>query len=186
MDIADVLGKVAPAETVVAICVDGSIATRLEDLQQRLTEAHRFDLNHNQAATAPAVAAEIDALHAAARDATVEFRVRSIGASAWRRLVADYPPPADDVDDWRWHAELFPPAAVAACCVEPAMTEGQAQELADRLSNGAWTRLFGAVLNLNMRDDVPKFETGTGALLTTDPSSTTAPREESLTASSSA
>jgi hypothetical protein len=185
MDIAEVLDKVTPAERTVDICVDGSIASRLDDTQQRWLAAVRWDGDHNAAPTAPAVAAEIEALRAEAAAATITFRVRAVGSTTWRKLIAEHPPPLDDLEGWRWDPETFPLAAVAASTFDPAMTEDQATELADRLSDGQWAKLFAAALTVNVGDDLPKFEPGIGVPTTSVPSSITAVPEASPTRSSS-
>jgi hypothetical protein len=132
------------------------------------------------------VAAEIGGLRAEADTATVTFTVESVGSTAWRRLVAEYPPPVDDTEGWRWDYERFPPAALAASCVDPKMSEDQAIALAERLSDGQWAKLFSAVLAVNVGDDIPKFALGIAGPPTSEPNSTTAAPEGSLTASSSA
>lgn len=185
MDIDDVLARARPARRTVAICLDGSIAGRLEVLQEQWRAASGFDAEHNVNPTAPRISDEIAALAVEADRATVSFTIEALGATAWRRLVAEHPPPADDLDGWRWDMETFPPAAVAASCIDPKMSEDQAVALAERLSDGQWNKLLGAVMAVNLGDDIPKFASGTGAAPTSEPSWTTAPLEESLTASSS-
>jgi hypothetical protein len=186
VEIDDVLARTRLARRSVQVCLDGTVAGRLEALQAAWSDAVAYDREHNVPDTAPGVAEEIAALEVEAQGATVTFTVEALGAGAWRRLVAEYPPPPDDTDGWRWDLDTFPPAALAASCIDPKMSEDQATELAERLSNGQWSKLFGAVLDVNLGDDIPKFGPGTAGHPTSAPSSTTAAPEESLTASSSA
>lgn len=185
-DIKDVLSRVTPARREVAICLDGSITSRLEDAEERRLAAVLYDAEHNQPSTARPIAEEITSLAAEAKEATTIFTVQSIGAGAWRRLVAEHPPPPDDRGDWLYDPSTFTPAAVAASCVDPEMDEDQATELAERLSNGQWGKLMSAVYAVNVGDDIPKFAPGTDGRRASEPSLTTAPPEESLTVSSSA
>jgi hypothetical protein len=184
-NIDDVLARTRPARRSVDICLDGSLRGRLEDLQARWRAAVDYDREHNEPDTAPAIAAQIAALRDEVDAATVTFTVEAIGAAPWRRLVAEHPPPTDDLEGWRWNLETFPPAAVAASCIDPKMSEDQAAELAERLSDAQWGKLFGAVLSVNVADDIPLFAAGIDAPPTSEQNSTTAAPEESLTASSS-
>lgn len=184
MNIDDVLGQLTPARRTVAICIRGDLAGRLEELQERWRAAVSYDAEHNEPSTATRIWDEIAALEHEAEAAIVSFTVESIGGSAWRRLVAEHPP-VDDLEGWRWNLDTFPPAATAASCIEPAMTENEAAELADRLSNGQWSKLFGAVLAVNVGDDLMgKFVGAIGSHRGSEPSLTTAPSEESPTPSS--
>jgi hypothetical protein len=158
MDIGDVLGAVTPATRTVQVCLDGSVAEQLDHLRARWSELAGSHQGMAPSADVTDVIEEIRALEAQAETATVEFRVQALGAKAWRRLVVEHPPPADDMDGWRWDPETFPQASLAACCVSPAMTVEQAEQLAERLSNGQWGKLWSAVLDVNVGDDlIPKF-----------------------------
>jgi hypothetical protein len=185
-DIEDVLSRTKPARRSVPICLDGSIAERVDGLERVWLDAVKYDREHNAPDTAPAIRDQIEALRAEADAATIEFTVEALGSTAWRRLVAEHPPPDDDLEGWRWDPVSFPPVAVAASCLDPKMSEDQAYALADRLSDGQWGKLFGAVLHVNVGDDIPKFALGTDDPPTSEPRSTTAPHEGSLTESSSA
>lgn len=154
----DVLGQVKAATRTVRICLDGTLAGPLEQLRERWAELAGA---HPGMGAPPEVAAVIDQireLEAQADAATVEFQVRSIGAKAWRRLGAEHPPPDNNLDGWRWNMETFIPAALAASCTDPAMTDTQADQLVERLSNGQLQKLWAAVLEVNAGDDlIPKF-----------------------------
>lgn len=185
MNIDDILAKAEPARRTVRVCIRGDLSGRIETLRERWAAAVQYDADRNAPATAPALWDEIAALEREAEAATVAFVVEAVGSTLWRRLVAEHPPPPDDLEGWRWNLETFPPAALAASAVEPAMTEEQAAALADKLSNGQWQKLFGAVLTVNIGDDlVGKFATATDDHPSSEPNSPTAPPEESLTASS--
>ena len=183
-DIEEVLGRVVRAERTVEVCVRGDLAEKVRQLHEELAAAMLYDLEHNEPDTAPEVRDRIDEAKAEADTATVTFKVQGIPSSEWRRLVAEHPPADDDLDGWRWNLETFPPAALAAACLDPVMNEVQADRLAGALSDAQWQKLWNAVLAVNLADDVPKFASGTAGLGTSEPSSTTAPDTESLTASS--
>lgn len=138
VDIDDVLARTRPARRTVPVCIDGTISVRLEELQEQWHAAAIYDREHNEPDTAPAVAEQIAELQAEADAATIPFTVEAIGSASWRRLVAEHPPPSDDLVGWRWDPESFPPAALAASCIDPKMSEYQADALAERLSDGQW------------------------------------------------
>lgn len=182
--IADVLARTKPATRTVPICIDGTIAERLDEVRARHLDAVRESVGMADS-TISDVVAEVAALEAEADTATVTFTVTSIGSKAWRALSAEHPPAVDDVEGWRWNPETFPVAAVAAATVEPAMSEIEADQLAQTLSDGQWSKLFGAVLAVNVGDDlIPKSGLGTSETPSSEPSSTTAPPEESPISSS--
>lgn len=184
MDIEDLLSMATAPRRTVAICVRGDLVIRAEDLRTRWQAAVDYDRDHNTPSTAPVLWDQLAEVEHEAKAATVDFTVQAISSTVWRRLVAEHPPPRDE--GWLWDPETFPVAALAACCVEPAMTEDHAGELADKLSNGQWQKLFTAVMTVNVGDDlVPFFATATDDPPATEPNSTTAPATESLTASSS-
>lgn len=183
-DITEILGQVVRAQRTVPICVRGDLVEKARELHEEYAAALLYDAEHNEPDTAPEVAARIEAAQAEADDATVTFTVGAVPSNVWRRLVAEHPPADDDLDGWRWNLETFPPAALAAACLDPVMDEVQADALADALSDAQWEKLWTAVLAVNLADDVPKFAGVTAGPVTSGPSSTTAGDSESLTASS--
>jgi hypothetical protein len=185
LEISELLAKATVAQRTVALCYRGDLVARAEQLKAEWQAATAHDLEHNEPPTAPAIWDRLAAVEADAEAATVELTVKALSATEWRRLVADHPPPAGDTEGWVWDNETFQPAALAACAVEPAMSEAQAQELAATLSNAQWSKVFGAVLACNVSDNlVPKFTSVTNGHRPTGLSSTTAVPEGSLTASS--
>lgn len=183
-DITEVLAQVVRAQRSVPICVRGDLVEKARELHEEYAAALLYDADHNEPDTAPAVAELIEAAQAEAEAATVTFTVGAVPANVWRRLVAEHPPTDDDLDGWRWNLETFPPAALAAACLDPVMDEVQADALADALSDAQWEKLWNAVLAVNLADDLPKFASATAAPATSGTSSTTAGPSESLTASS--
>jgi hypothetical protein len=185
LEITELLSKITKARRVVPVCIRGDLATRAEELRSAWHAQVEYDREHNEPPGAPLIFDELLAVEQEAEAATVEFVIQPISATAWRRLIAEHPPPPGDLEGWRWDLETFPPAALAACTVDPAMTEKQASELADTLTNGQFQKLWGAVVLANAGDDiVPKFASATGDRPTTEQSSATAPPEGSLIASS--
>lgn len=185
--IEDILEEIRPAEATVDICVRGDLSVRLEELEAELDAALEYDANHNVSPpTAAAVVERMGALHEEMAGSVRKFRVVSIGATAWRAIVAEHPPPPDDLLGMRWDPTTFAPAALAVSCASPRMTHEQAVRLQEKLSDGQWEKLTRAMFSVNMGDDLPKFARGIAGRPTSAPSSTTADLEGSLTQGSSA
>lgn len=89
----------------------------------------------------------------------VEMTFQSIGATAYDKLVAKHPPKAEQrVEGASFNLDTFAPALIAACAVEPAMTEADAVEIwnSDSWSRGDLMVLFTRAVNLNNRGiDIP-------------------------------
>lgn len=183
--IEDVLAGIRPVEQTVRVCLRGDLSAQIEELRGRWQDAASDNITGMAGPDAAVLYDQIALLEQESAESEQEFLLRAMGATAWRRLVAEHPPDGDDVDAWRWDLETFPPAALAASCVDPPMTVDQATTLADMLSNGQWGKLWGACLTVNVGEDVhPKrFWAATGGPRITGQRSTTAVPEGSLTAS---
>lgn len=185
MEIADIMAKAFPAKKTVRVSVRGDLIELIEEATDRWQAAIASDGDVLAGAQAPALYDELQALVAEAEAEKVPFTVTSIG-SAWGKLVREYPPTeADMLDGWKWNMEEFPAAALAACCVDPVMTIGEADALIEVLRDGELERLYGAVLALNIAGDlVPKLGRGTEPTQRSEPTSDTAPLAGSPTPSS--
>lgn len=82
---------------------------------------------------------EVEAAREVADSSVAEFVFRAVGQSRYDELLAAHPPtPAHQAQQRRhvpeappleWNPDTFPPALVAACLVEPALTEEQVADL---------------------------------------------------------
>lgn len=146
-DIGTILGHVTPRETTVRVCVDGAAAAAVERAIEtvRSTARQGGDVEAAEAA----LAAARDALTAA----TYTFTFAALSAKERSDLIAAHP---SDDKDAAWNAETLPPALVAACCADPAMSDSDAAELMNRLSEGDRAALFNAAWSVNYeRTPVP-------------------------------
>jgi hypothetical protein len=155
-------------------------------LEAELAQAIREDSTQNRDPEAPAVADELKALEAQIEAGEQAFTFQSIGKAKWTALIAEHPPLPEHKDMGSDHnPDTFPPAAMAACAVEPTMTVETAQAMADALNVSQWNRLWSAVLTANLGGgEAPKSAMATVVQQRLAPSSTTAVPEESLAASS--
>lgn len=176
-DVDEIIAKAAPRTREVQVCLDPGLITAHEaavlDLQQAMAEDDGLvgsDAVRTAAERVEEVERQID-------QATHTFVLRSVSRREWADLLAKYPPSAEqrraghDADPDR-----FPVAAVAACLVEPALSEQQVRKLAesDAMTFGEWQKLWLAALTLNVPPvPAPKLEAATALLRLSGRSSTT-------------
>lgn len=159
---ADVAAAWQPVIEPVSIFLDSDLGLRIEALEEELLEAQRQDAVANRVPVAPGIAEEILRLKDRARP--VEFRFRSLGRRAYSDLLRAHPPtdaqkadaPAGQV--LLWDADTFPPALMAACCVQPADTTAEWwRNVYDDWGLGQVERLWKACLTANAGvAEVPK------------------------------
>lgn len=89
----------------------------------------------------------------------VTLKYQSIGMREYDRLVSKHPPkPEQRVDGASFDIDTFAPALIAAVCVEPELTPGDAKEIWDSpdWSRGDLMVLFRNAVDLNNRGlDIP-------------------------------
>lgn len=123
---------------------DGDIADRSEEIAE--------------------LAARIRELEAAASESEMTFTFEGLGRGRYAKMIAQYPPTdqqkADLDPDLVYDPERFPPALMAASCVEPAELAGDIEEWADIHENrspGIVTRLWRGCQQAHLGvADVPK------------------------------
>lgn len=154
----DVRAGVKPVERTARICLDGRIVAEIETLAREHAVAKRDDENLNREPVAPGIAARIRELTEQAHAAEVEFVFRAMGRKAWRDLVAEHAP----TDEQRkagadFNTTTFPPAAMAACCIDPVGVDFD--ELAEIATDAQWNQLWVACHTANTGSaDVSFFE----------------------------
>lgn len=173
----------------VSVCARGDLVNRHAELVDELNTAiaaSSDSLGNGNRSEIDRLHAEVDAVEAEQEESTTEFTLTSIGALSWSSLLRKHPPPPEVKGQLAFNLASFPPAAVAACVVEPEMTEPQAARLYDVLPSGEWDKLFAAAFTLNEQGTPhPKLSAAIGNLLRSGQSSTTAAPTESLAKPSS-
>lgn len=142
-DIADILKRAKPRETVARICLAGDVAAEVDGLQDELSRVSEDWEPGDLTAVHPGreVAEKLAGARERMRGAEVDFRFRYIGDRAYHDLLAAHPPTDEQQ---AFDAETFPPALIAAACIDPVMTEKQAKELFEVINEGQIKRLFDA------------------------------------------
>lgn len=182
----DFLGEYEAPTVEVQVCPRADLLDRHRELERQLVDIGQRSNSSLADNGARRLAEELRDLEQEMDATSRTFKFRALSRRRWRALMAAHPPlkqhKADQIDH---NPETFPVAAIAACAVEPAMTEDQAQKLEDRLPLGQFQKLWGAILDVNLGvSDTPKSVLATTILRMNGASSTTAAPEESLGASS--
>ena len=180
-DVDDFIADYRPPQQPVSITTRGDLLGELARLEEQLkaagdTSAASDDLS--EGGEAVDVAERILDVRDQVRKSEREFLIRSVGEEAWSDLIAEHPPTKEDREQrMPWHPATFWPAAIAASCVQPALTVDQVGKLLTVLSSGQMRKLTDAVLYVNGgSDDIPKSAAGFVARRASKRSSTTAPR----------
>ena len=185
--IADIRNKKKAVTKKVYIQTDGEVANRIADLRQLFLTTRATDKLSNGPDKAPAIQAEMDRLVANAQDTVEVFVFRSVGRHAYDELVTTHAPTKEQKKEGAdFNAETFPPALVAASCIDPIIPLEDATAIFnDPDWNGAELRaLFFGALEVNTETgDIPLFKTGSDGTLNSLLSSLTQSQSESLTAS---
>lgn len=154
----DILGQLTLPERVYPLCVRPDLQVQWEQAEAEVVAAQRDNLDSlaGTSRAATAAAKKVQALEAEMAEHTVPFRLRALTHKAWSDLVAAHPP-REGENDGAWNGETFGTAMLAACAVEPAMTEEQAGLLVDRLTMGQWNELQVTLFGLNTNGvEIPK------------------------------
>lgn len=78
------------------------------------------------------------------------YTFQSAGHKAWQDLKRKHPPSEDQrKEGLDTNVEEFSVAAIAACSLQPKVTETQARKMSDKLPPGEYEKLFKAVLEAN-------------------------------------
>lgn len=127
---------------------------QVQDELKEMREASKDSLvGHGRPPSADALA-EVEARLDTERDVYV---IEKVGQQRWIALQMAHP--ATDAAHRRlgYNPMTFPPAALAASCVEPELTDDDAEWLFAELDQAQWDKLWDAVLDVNLgRGDSPK------------------------------
>ena len=183
----DLIATAKPRTLDVPVCARGDLVDRHAELVARLN-AVIADANESKSVNGEFSDPEIDRLHdeivaveAEQETSSTTFTLRSIGSLKWANLLREHTPRPGRDHQLMFNLTTFPPAAVAACVVEPPMSLEQATKLYGTdtedglLHHAEWDKLFAAAFSLNENETPhPKLPAAIGGLLRSVRSSTTA------------
>lgn len=133
--VAELLAK-KPQKRVVTVCLDPEALGEL-DATVKLAAVARLRNNPDQDPD------ELDERAAELREqvdaATRTLEFRSIGRQAYRKLVLEFPPTPEEVEQFKrehpnqgdplWAPDRFPPALIAACSHDPKISRDEAEQM---------------------------------------------------------
>jgi hypothetical protein len=181
---AERLANAKPRTETVPIHLDGSLVNEHEAAVRALAAATQDD--DSLASTAvQAAAAAVTAIEERMEADAEEFILSSVSREEWAGLLAEFPPTKEERRAGHDHdPKKFPPAAVAACVVQPeGFTRDDAVALAKSkaVPSGEFNKLWMAALRLNVTGTPsPKLSAATEILRANEQSSTIADLEASL------
>jgi hypothetical protein len=141
--IEDVLGKIKVPVRAVQVCLDADLQAEHDELTARLEVLRRESrAKMGDSSEAREIAERVTELEHRMRESEVTFKFRGLTKAGLAKLYERFPPPEGKA--LAWDVETGAYALLAACAVEPTMTEDQAQRLLDSVSQGHADRLVGA------------------------------------------
>lgn len=186
-----------PNEKQVDILLEPLLKAKVEEKTrevEQLTRAEqrgRKDLSQKSAIKAQE---ELDAIMDEVRSESVTFLFRDIGRKKLDTLIAAHRPTEEMKTQWKdegnagslaYNLETFPPALIAACCVDPEMSLEDAQAICEEWGGGDIEALFyGALASCREQTSIPLSKNGTGQMNDSPLSSTMPLTTESPTPSS--
>lgn len=166
-NIDDILGQIRLPERVYNLCVRADLRAEWEQYEKALAvaELEGRDSLAGLSAAGKGLAKKLRDLEAEMEQHTAPIRLRALTHRALSDLVAAHPP-REDKDDGAFNTDTFGVALLAACAIDPVMSEEQAGQLVDGLTHGQWDDAFNTLWSLNRSSvDVPKSRRASAALL---------------------
>jgi hypothetical protein len=164
VDIAEILARAKPPEKVVELCLDADLAAEHDRLTAELENAQRtVAVTMADSGKLGDLARQIQDVEQKMTDSKVSFRMR--GLSAFKRDEWFTANPAREGKSEGFNPVTGLPSLIAACCVDPAMTVAQAQQLCERLGTGQADKLFSAALDVTNSDGAVPFSVVASATL---------------------
>jgi hypothetical protein len=156
MDFATLLDAVRPPERTAFLCLREDLRGDHDQMQLELAKASReSSTSLGGGAAAQEIAQKIRAIETEMDAAKVSFRFRALAPDAYSALMEAHPP-REDKDERQFNTDTFPPALIAASCVDPVMAPDDAKALFSKISSGQQAELFEAAWLANTgRAEVP-------------------------------
>lgn len=167
MDIADVLKKAKPPESSVDLCLEADLAAEHDALNRQLLEAQQEEARTSRkmgdVPRSRQLSEQIQELEERMRSSEVTFRMRGISAFRYQELLDDHP--GREGKNERYNPLTYPPALIAACCVDPHMSEVEAKQLVEVLGTGQTDKLFSAAMTVTQGPGAVPFSLAASATL---------------------
>jgi hypothetical protein len=150
---ADLRARFAPREKSVTLVAGGDLLAEHDAAAQELATAMaQTRISLADGGSVQGLAERLADLETRIAASTVTIRVRGLSRNAFRRLLDAHP----SEDAAPFDKVTFPPSLIAACAVDPPMTEVDANGLGEVLTDGQYDELFAAAwAACRDVDDVP-------------------------------
>lgn len=164
-DIESIISRFKPAQTSVPLCLDGELVAEYERLEVLLREAGPATSLADET-SAEAIAQRMETMREQMLEARQWFIFRALPKKRWRGLKGVLPTKQagqsdDDAAD-EYHAWLC--KLVSATCIDPVMTQEQADRLSEDLSDGQWGALAGGAWSVNSENQQLSFSAAASGL----------------------
>lgn len=139
--------------TVITLRAD--LLDQVQRLERELIEARMEDERSNRVARAPQIAEQIRAVEEEARQSEVTFAFQALSRGDFALLQAKHPPTKEqreEFDNPEFNPVTYPPALMAATCIEPAELAGNLAEweqIHTGWSEGQVMRIWGTCVTAN-------------------------------------
>lgn len=158
------------------VVLDQAVYDQAAELSRRIDQEAALDEALNRAPVAPGLRQELEDLQKRADEDAVAFVFQEIPRREFQAMIDAHP---SKKKDERWSQETFPPALLAAACVDPPLTEADASTIWNDWGQAVAWELFAAAFAVQEDPSrVPFTASGSAGILGSEPSSTTAPSEE--------
>lgn len=189
LSVDDLIATARPRIVKTEVCARGDLVDRHAELVRQLAAAA---IPVEQRSIASGDQAGLEEIHQAIEEVEEEqaehtrsFEFRSIGPLAWNDLRRDHQPRPGLDHGMAVNPVTFPPAAVAACSVDPKITIEQATRMYGSpteqgvLHSAEWDKLYNAACSANgVETPHPKLPAAIEGLLQSVRSLTTAAKDE--------
>lgn len=168
-NIDDIIAAAKLPEKTVPLCLRGDLQAVWEDLERQLTavtDDGEDTLAGPDKSAGRALAERMEAIRGEMLEHTAQFRLRALSSKAWDDLVTKHAPSKEEREAGaEINGQTFGVALLAACAVDPPMSEDQAGRLVDSITNRQWLELYTGARSLNqLAVDIP-FSPRASALL---------------------
>lgn len=163
-NIEDILKAAKPRQRTVQVCIRGDLASEAERLTDEVARVSRdwqpSDITDEHPGRA--LAAQLAKVREQVKAAEVPFVMRYIGDRAYTDLLAAHP---SDKPNELFDERTFTKALIVASCIDPKMTEEQAETLFETINQGEKQRLFDAAWEVHNGAEAAPFSLAASALL---------------------
>jgi hypothetical protein len=142
----DVMALAKPREMEVTLCLAGDLAADADRAVAALDVLDRRRPGVVDSTERSQLVKELEEIRELMQSSEVTFRFRALPAKEYSDMIAAHPSPVPGV---KVDATSLQPDLIARCCIEPAMTRGQVDQLLDRLNEQQRDELFGGAWHAN-------------------------------------